>query len=217
MKTITTKVYDVRKLKRYRPEGFKRAYETYCQNVAEDTYSMNEIMDSLKALFKAAGVKMSDWEIGAYSHSHLSAQFGREDYGDGPGELEGARALAWIENNLLEQFRAPFGLNKEDGNLHLNGDNGKRGKHYRKRWARWYAPGSVKSCPLTGVCYDEDFIEALTKSVKEGETLREAFEGLADVARKLIEGEDEYAREESSFIEAAEANGWEWTAEGKMV
>lgn len=216
MKTITTKVYDARALRRYHPEGFATALEKYRQHVAEDGFTMNEVMDSLKGIYEAAGVKMRDWEIGPYSHSYIRASWGENLVND-PGDLHGARALAWVENNLLAQFRAPYGLDKKDGNLHENGDNGKRGMHYRRRWARWYEPGSVKACPFTGLCFDDDMIDALLKSLRAGDTLREAFEGLASAAQRIIEAEDEYQSQESSFIEAAEANGWEYTREGRMI
>ena len=53
---------------------------------------------------------------------------------------------------------------------------------------------------LTGYCADEDFIESLINDVKNGYTLREAFENLGRVADKLIE--QEYDREvfEDSLI-----------------
>ncbi len=217
VRIITTRVYSAAHLKRYYPDGFKRAHEKHCQFVAEDSYRMEEILGSLKRLFEVTGgaVRMADWQIGPWNQSYIRATFNQ----DGAGEIKGARALAWIENNLLGQFRAPWGLNKKDGNLHENGDNGKRGKHYRKIWRRWYAPGSVKSCPISGMYYDEDFIDEIVKGIRAGggETLKEAFEGLAYKAQHMIEEEERYESEEAQFLDAADANGWEYTRDGEMV
>lgn len=223
---IKRTVYTARHLKRYYPDAFARAHERHCENMREDTYRMDEIMDSLKGLFDAAGVKMSDWEIGAYSYSHLRADFTQEE----AGELDGARAFAWLENNLFGPLRAPWGLPKLKKGAALP-EGFTRGwiapsKEYphgcvtaddKNPVTRWTRPGAMRECPFTGVCYDMDFVDALVKAIKGGDTLRDAFASLADEARRLIEAEDEYEQEEASFLDAADANGWEYTREGGMV
>lgn len=218
MRILTTKVklYNVRELRRYQRAGFDRALEKYREYVAQDSYPADEIMNSLKGLFEAANVKMRDWEIGAYSHSYLRADFAQE----GTEELRGARAFAWIENNLLGPLRAPWGLEpvkrydkKYSHGTHNTLYNVEDGKPRR----RWTKPGELKECPFTGMCYDKDLIDALLKAIKAGDTLKEAFEGLADDVRCMIEDDDEYRSKEESFIEHAEANEYEFTADGKTV
>lgn len=201
MRTIVTRT-KAYKLSELKPKARARALSDYqdMMDASGDTPWQQETFDSLKELFDAAGVKMRDWSLGADSYSYVRPEFPGDG---GAADLTGPRALAWIENNLLAQFRAPFGLNKADGNLHCTGDNGKRGRHYRKTWRRYYVPGAVKSCPLTGYCADEDYIDDLIKSIKAGRTLKEAFADLADVYRKLIEGEIEYQRSPEAFKEWA--------------
>jgi len=191
----------------------ERAFSDY-QNMMDASGEVpwqDELLDSLKELYAAANVKMRDWQLGAYSYSYVKAEFPR----DGAADLRGSRALAWIENNLLAQFRAPFGLNTSDGNLHSSTET--RGRKSRKVWRRWYTPGAVKECPLTGYCADMDYIEDLIKSVKEGRTLKEAFEDLAAVYVKLLEGEIEYQRSEEAFKDWASANDTEFQHNGERI
>ena len=218
MRVIETKVYGIKHLKRYYPDGFKRAHEKYRETL-DLSHVSDEMMDSLKGLFEAAGVKMADWSLGAYNRGNrIKAEF-RGD-GDVAG-LEGPRAMAWIENNILGPLRRPWGLpapaastkkyvNGSHSSVYNLDDNG-------RPLRRWYAPGSVPDCPFTGVCYDIDFLEDLQKSVKEGRTLKEAFEDLADLFMHNLEDEYDYQGEEAQFIEAADVNQWEYEKDGTMV
>ena len=211
MRTIITKV-KAYKFKELSKAAKLKAHEEYNAGLMEIPWQ-EEIGDSWKALYAAAGVKARDWSIGAWNHSEITARFNHDETGD----IKGARAFAWIENNLLAQYRAPWGLNKNDGNLHENGMVRPRGKAGRIKYARWYAPGSVKECPFTGVCFDMDFIDALTKSLRAGDTLKEAFESLADTARELLEGEDEYQQSLEAFKERAEMDEYEFTKDGRRI
>lgn len=196
--------------------AFDRALEKYRERLSLD-YSSDEMMDSLKGLCKAAGVKMRDWSLGAYNRdNHLSVEMS-----DGAAELTGPRALAWIENNILGPLRRPWGLPNPAASTKQYA-LGKHSSVYNldengKPTRRWYAPGTVPECPFTGVCYDMDFLEDLTKSVRAGRTLKEAFEDLADVFARILEDEYEYQSKEEQFLEAAEANAWEFDEDGDMV
>lgn len=90
--------------------------------------------------------------------------------------------------------------------------------HLKKRISRLYnKPGEIPDCPFTGMCYDDAVIAQLVKDVRGGDTLREAFEGLAYLYRNTLEKELEYRGEEAQFLETSDANGWEYTEEGEMV
>lgn len=217
MRTITTKVYSAKHLKRYYPDGFNRALEKYRENLDLE-YTSDEMMSTLKALCAAGNVKMRDWSLGAYNRgNNLSVSINGED---GTEELTGARALAWIENRILGPLRAPWGLRSvKSTNVKLS--HGTHNPVYNvedgKPRRRWTAPGAVPSCPLTGMCYDGDFLEDLQKSVKEGRTLKEAFEDLADLFASMLEDEYEYQGKEEQFLDAADANHWEYEKDGTMV
>lgn len=100
---IKRTAYTARHLKRYYPEAFQKALEQHAENVGEDNWRADELMESLKGLMDAAGVRLKDYEIGAYSYSSLRVQFPSHGYDEGEavGELRGARAMAWLEKVII--------------------------------------------------------------------------------------------------------------------
>ena len=73
------------------------------------------------------------------------------------------------------------------------------------------------NCPFTGYCTDDDCIDALKKSIKAGETLREAFENLGYVVAKICEGETECEGTEAYFLDHTETNSWEFDSDGDRI
>lgn len=175
------------------------ARDWYRRGNADDNYLLDEMLSSLKALFEAAGITLTDWNLGAYSQDNY-VQF---DMGDA-SELTGPRALAWLENNLFSALRmTPEQYNQKRKEYLGYGDA--------------YRPGTIKPCPLTGLCYDEDFLDALRKSVKDGETLKEAFKGLAGTLQRLLEAELEYQNEDAQVDESMTINEYEFTEDGEVA
>ena len=111
--------------------------------------------------------------------------------------------------------------------LKVSGLSDESGKFTGKRAMAWIENnlfqhlrdknGKIKDCPLTGYHLDEYFLEDLRKSIKEGRTIRESFEDLADSAMRELENEDEYQRTEEYFRETADANGYEYTENGEII
>lgn len=192
MKTKTINIYTAAELKEHCPEGFERALEDWRESVQSDPAWVSEIMDSFEAVFKAAGLTLKDYSIGT---DCTVAQF------DGEG-LTGKRASAWLENNLLAGLRIPW--------------SGKR-RWKNAKYGRGYRPGLIPPCPFTGWCFDEDLLDDLRDSIRGGLSIKEAFEGLADKAAKLIEEEIEAQCSEDYFLDHADANGYEYTENGKAA
>lgn len=201
MKSNTVITYTATELKEQFPDAFERALERHRNDPELGSGWQGEIFDSLKAVCKAADVSLRDWSLGAYNRgNHIDVSFPGQEQ-DEVGELSGKRAFAWIENNLFGPLRIPW--------------TGKRRAELRKYGSDYYA-GKVKPCPLTGVCFDEDYLDALRKSIRQGDTLKEAFEGLADVYANLLKAEIESASTEEYFIEHAEANEMQFTEDGEL-
>ena len=180
MKTIT--IYTPRELKEHCPENYQKAYEKYRDS--HDDYlpfHIEEVMESLKEVFKHSGIILKDWSIYAWSYSCIDFNLD-EDIGN----LSGARAFAWLENNLLSDLRIPW--------------TGEKRKNLRK-YGRYYRPGRIKPCPFTGVCYDEDFLESLYNNIKSGMCIQDSYLDLANTARKLFEAEFEDVMSEEYFLE----------------
>jgi hypothetical protein len=209
------RVYSLQHLKRYYPEGYKKAFEKYQDNCDRygDIPRQDETIDSLKALFMAcSGVTLKDWNLGAYNRGNfLRCEFSQ----DGAEDLSGPRAMAWLENNLLSGLRIkawPL-CDKMDGQTYKN-----RNSRYwivgDSKGRRGHA-GEIPDCPLTGYCMDDDLIDSLRKDTKDGDTLRCAFEHLADVVRRILEQESDYQRSEECFRE--QNADQEYTKEGEGI
>lgn len=204
----TIRIYTAAELKRKNPRAFEKAWERFRSTNDEIPWS-GEIMDSLKAVFKHThGISnLKDWSIDAYGYSYVKFEFDQDE----AGELTGNRALAWLENNLLADLRIPnrpmfFRLGV--GEPYQPTDRGELAKY-----GQYYRPGMIKPCPFTGVCFDEDYIESLLKSIKAGDTLQEAFAELANVAAKAMQSEIEAQNSEEYFLDQ---NG-QYTIDGVRV
>lgn len=166
-KTLTVQTYSLAELKEAHPEAYERVHERWKEGQSGDIPWSEETMDSLKAVVKACGGRLTDWSIGAYAQSHCSVSVDDED-GD-TGKPKDAR---WFRREVL----------KPNGYIRANGHP--------------YFPGN---CAFTGYCADDTFLEAAYKALQEGETLTEALEGLADVAREMMEADLEQAESEESM------------------
>jgi hypothetical protein len=196
MQTHTVTTYTAKELREQFPKAFEKALQRW-HNRGE-IFWQDETVDSLKALVKAAGAKLKDWNLGAYNRgNHISVEFPQDE----AGELYGPRAIAWIENNLLDTLRVPW-----------------RGK---ERWelAKYgsaYRAGKIKPCPFTGYCSDDEYLDALRKSVRSGSTLKESFEALAFTCAEILERDCEDQNSPDYFVEHAEANDYQFTEDGKQ-
>jgi len=85
-------------------------------------------------------------------------------------------------------------------------------KGYEKSNGRITFPGL---CKLTGVCFDEDFLESVYNDVLNGDSLQQAMEGLAYVAQKLLEAEYEQEMSEDTMLCSWGDN--EYTEDGKAI
>lgn len=190
MKTLTVYTFD-----ELSPEARERALKALPD--PECDYTLEECMDSLKALCELAGVRLKDWSIGPYSYSTVKVEIGDSASGDEVEGFTGARAVVWIENHIFGPLRQPWNL--------------------RAKGRKYTRPGAVPSCPLTGVCFDEDLLDIFRKYEPRW-TLKERFESLADVIRLICEAELEYQSGEGA-TERAECffDGALFTADGRRV
>lgn len=197
MKTV--KLYTPIELKKKYPEGYENALEWFRSDQGEIPWQ-GEIMDSFKAVFERSGLELRDWSIsGDYpSSSWVKFHFPYFYAAYGAKDLTGQRALAWLENNLLSQFRYKDGIQYIKERV-WRAECVKNPR--RSDGVFIHKAGELKSCPLTGVCFDEDFIQSLLKDIKDGCTLGEAYKNLAYVAGKLFEQEIEYQNSEENFLE----------------
>lgn len=207
----TVNVYSIKELQNDFPEAFEKAFEKY-QRMQMDWSELPwqyEIMDSMKQTFQKADVTLKGWEIGAYCLCHVKISI--PTYWSELAESDllvddytGKRALNWIKE--------AFDISSvKRVNYKYGGKSGFRYDVKKKNGEEW-------SCEFTGVCFDHDFLDSLLNDIqKEGCTLYEAFNNLADVAGKLFEQEYDYMISEKCFIEECENNDYQFTEDGVRI
>ena len=207
MKTRTIKTYTAKELKELFPASFEKALAKYAETVERldaDIWG-EDILASIKGAFKAAGITLKDYSLGAYCQSTIESKF-PDTNGEDIGALKGPRAMAWLENNFLGPLRVTAAEAAEN-----------RRKGYTK-YKNGYRIGQIRSCPFTGCCYDDEIIERIQTAVNvHGEDLRGAFEDLANYYRDTLEKGIEYQQEPDQFIESSDANDLEFTEDGEKL
>lgn len=226
MKTHTVITYTIAELKTQFPDAFEHAHRQFLREREGDELPwQEEIFDSLKATVEAAGLTLKDWNLGICNRSNgIDVRFHEE----GAEDLSGKRAFAWLENNLFGPLRVRGNTRIDDWRKHVNPATGflkqgapldKTARYYRTLDGKLHrsdgAVGSIPSCPLTGVCFDEDYLDALRKAIRNGDTLKEAFEGLADTYVELLQAEYDATQTEEYFVDTAEAAEMQFTEDGE--
>ena len=197
METITLTTYTLRELADMHPDGYDRAIETIRRQTAE--YGVpwaDETAESVKAVIEAAGAELRDWSI---DYDNPWNSWLRFDLPEGVEDMIGRRAWAWLENVLLSPLRVPW-----------------TGKARREVARYGYRPGTVKPCPFTGYCVDDDCLEAIRESIAGGASGREAIAGLAGTWAMACAAELEYALSEESILDLR-GDDCEWLADGRAA
>lgn len=171
----------------------KKAIHEYRE--MNDEIFQAEIFNSLKALLRTANIKISDYSLGL-NNSYLKLNI------DSPiAQLTGVRAYAWIENNLLSKLRVSRSEYLKN----------------RKNYFTWgYRIGAIKSCPLTGCCYDETFLNSLINNVTHNLPLGECFTLLADTYQSILQLEYEDQNSDEYISEHLTVNEYEFLASGEI-
>lgn len=200
MRTIETTIYTLPELRDLDHRAYEKALDAMRKMLQGDQFYTDEIYASLKAVLEACGVSIGHRMGFSYHNPHFNIE---HYYQQEIADLCGPRAMAWLENNLLADLRIPW--------------SGKVRNMVRKHGA-YYRPGMILPCPLTGMCYDHDFIDSLVQDARSGRiTLGDSFRGLRDLADRIAESEMEYRLSEEALLEDAECNGFEFTAEGGIA
>lgn len=212
MKTIELTLYSAQELKDSYPAAFARALSDYQNEDCNEIPWQDETIGSLKTIIKDAGLSLSDWSLGAYNRgNHITVEFSQDEV----SEFTGRRAFAWLENNLLSGYRIPIQpAAHPERRKRLGYMRGYSGCHPLGSW-NFYEPGRIAPCPVTGYCADGEYLDALRQSLRDGRTLKQAFEDLADVCMNLLERDAEANANEESFLERADIGEWQCTDDGK--
>jgi hypothetical protein len=206
VRTICTEVYQFDEL----DEDAKEKAREWWRNLEyQDPTGQQEIWDSLEALLKLACLDRWDWDRN--THPPLD---------ENVKELDGKRAFAWLENNLFSRLRwhKHKGVREVvDKKTKLTQWRPYTKQELRDKFKYGYRVGAIPDCPLTGMCYDMNFLDDLKDSIKSGMNLNDAFRSLPEKARKMADDEMEWRCKDEQVDESIRVNEYEFTKEGRRV
>lgn len=180
MRTIQVTLYSAAELKEHCPGGFQKALQWWKRTTYEDPAWLRESQDSLAAVLKC-------FPKGERWHG-----------------LQGPRAMAWVENNILGPLRQPWYPLRHPK------------RRATSRHGGTYRPGYVEPCPFTGYCMDDALLDFIQKEVRAGWELRQVHRDITAEWERLVEADIEWQASEESFLDGADANGYEFDASGTL-
>lgn len=136
MKEITIRLYDYDELS---PEAKERALEEWRSGDVEHFWG-HEVEDTLTKLQEELGIEVSRWKYSPYGHDVGVIRFPR--YTDDQLDLAGRRAQAFLWNRFDHLIVQPR-------------------RHMSRESKVFFDRTYDGSCPLTGVCFDNDALGPL--------------------------------------------------------
>lgn len=169
------------------PEAQHQAVRAEYRTRADDELPwMQELRESYSAILDALGLK-------------VDRDGDPKLFPDEIGAIQGPRAMAWAENNLVGPLRMPW-----------KGAKRNKGREYGNA----YYAGKVPPCPWTGFYADDEFLHAFLDAVRKGKSLNDAAQELPAAFRELVRQEwDQYLSEET-IREDLEQTGAEFLESG---
>ncbi len=161
------------------------------QQYADGSPWDGETVNSLRAVISAAGFTLQDWSLGTGSYTYLRlAMHDAED-------LQGARAMAWWESNVVAPMRVPW-----------------TGRERTEARRYGISPGTVPACPLTGYCADDEYLAHVARRLRAGDTISAALLSLDEPCVAMMQADLDQAVSEDAFREHCATHDARFDASG---
>jgi len=206
MRTVCKDVYKYAELSERAKE---KARDWYRYGPGASYPWSGETQDTLKAFEKALPIKIKNYSYGeGGGRDFISFEVTDQNV----EEIKGLRLRTWLINNFIRNIEK----GKYQSTAGTYDDAGKY--QYKKRYSN---VTKEISCPFTGVCFDEDIIDAVREFVDRfnprrdsektfREIVEECFDGFARAVASDIEGQNE----DDAVAETIEANEYEFNEDG---
>jgi len=130
--------------------------------------------------------------------------------------LSGGRLVAWIQNNLSHHWENLNFISKHTDGTIKNSDWQYKHECTKKKLSRVFRTNNIENCPLTGVCYDYDFLKPIIDFLKKPDSRTDNTDlelpSYESVYERDFEGmDDHYIKDE------IRANSYEFTEEGELL
>jgi len=224
METLTITAYTAQELKAEHPDAYKRAFKHHQKTISEHPdldCVWVDLHKSLGAFLSTMGMK------GYYEENSQSCWVTIRDTTENyrcAKDFTGRRAWAWLESNLFSKLRRPWltaNVRLREARLKRMANATEFGEEHaaKFKWGAdsWKINGVIPDCPLTGVCYDEDLLDAVRTRIRNGRTIGDAINSIARVMWQTGQDAHEYLTTEEAFLEDADSLEWRFDKYGRML
>lgn len=203
MRTIRTKIYQFDELNN---EAQENAIDNYRNKNYNDDFYYDEIKESIKAFCDEFNLKTgrtySDLRTDSISNDVLN--------------LTGVRLYKYLLNNYSSLFfeaKTYYFVRNENGTKRFN-CIGANGGTYKSK-----CQINNSSCPLTGVCYDEDILQPLKDFIKKpnsNTTFEDLFNDVENAISKCFNDTEDFLNSDDYIKDTITANEYEFTKDGNQ-
>ena len=134
-------------------------------------------------------------------------------------EIKGARLVAWIENNLSHLWTDTNRISKHaDGKIKNSYFQYKYDNPVKVRISKVFKTNNLDNCPLTGVCYDFDFLQPIIDFLRNPDEHTTNLDLVIPSYESIAERDHEYMNTDEFIIEEIENrhDGEEFTEDGEI-
>lgn len=132
-------------------------------------------------------------------------------------EIKGARLYTWLQNNVIDGFIKLNRISKHTDGTIKNSDFQYKYDCTKFRVSRIFVTNNLENCPLTGVCYDFDFLKPIIDFINNPKSNITNIDLANDMPSYESIAERDYEEQNSDeyISEHLIANEYEFTEEGK--
>jgi hypothetical protein len=214
MRTECKTIYSINELS---DEAKENALQKWSEK--HEYFSGHDILSTLEKGVELFGFKLRDYLIdyASHSNSYIREEFIRYDHKYEIFELTGKRLYSYLVGMTIGFLKTKV------YSLHANGKKQSSTWAYKydgcvkKRFSRIFKVDESENCPLTGVCYDYNFLDPLVSFLKNpnnNTTFKELFDDCVDSLFVAMEKDYESELTMEYFEDHAEANEYEFYEDG---
>lgn len=174
-------------------EAQQKAYEEWLNSPYHEYNWDSESLDTIRDGLRALGASLDNYSIDWGNANGSNVSFSCEC----PVEDNPVRLRTWVLNNHYDVLFKP--------------------KKFGKRTSKILY--TTTDCPLTGMCFDEDFLDPLRAFIKRPTNLtwKELLEDCARGVLKAAEADYNHQMSFEGFLDTARANEFEYEEDGLTV
>lgn len=207
MRTIRTKVYKFVELSE---EAKEKAVSSYRSREHDYSFYYDEIISSVKKVVELFDLKTGrEWTDLRTSHID-----------DTICELSGVRLYKYIINNYGKDLFKPLYIKSIDRPVKWKQFICKVHKGNSGEYTILYSKYKTdNSCPLTGVCYDNDILQPVYSFLSRPEkstTFESLISEVEYAIQKTFDNTEEWVNSDEFISEEIESNEYEFTKDGKQ-